>query len=103
MATTGENVTIDISATTALFAAAIEGVGRSITELVKPLIAAFEEVGRAISGMFVRLQPLARMLVIAKYGADNETGGGVWQSNMCATWLHDSCQAHGFCDCGCHR
>lgn len=81
---------------------AFEQIGRLLTEIVKPIVAAFEEFGRQITQFWENLKPFAREMMIVKYGADNETQDGVWQSNMCATWLHDDCRAHVYCDCKCH-
>lgn len=37
-----------------------------------------------------------------KCGAGNRTGDGLWQSDMCAAWVHESCQMYDSCDCRCH-
>jgi cobalamin-dependent methionine synthase I len=38
------------------------------------------------------------------HGRGNEDETGLWQSDMCAGWLHDSCPtpARRWCDCTCH-
>lgn len=79
----------------------------SMADKAKPVM---EAMGRAIRklGDVIELAAIqwtgfARTLTIYRYGSGNETQAGEWQSDMCASWLHDSCRGGAFCVCRCHR
>lgn len=65
---------------------------RDINEIYKDAIASM--------GRFTRSHVQGDLR--ARYGPRNCTANGLWQSDMCAGWLHDSCPATGVCDCTCH-
>jgi len=75
-----------------------ETMGRTIGERVLPVVRDF---GRALARMFE--QPESALLrAQSRHGARNRTGDGLWQSDACGGWLHDSCPLPGSCDCTCH-
>jgi hypothetical protein len=43
-----------------------------------------------------------RLVAMAKHGPRNVAGDGTWITDLCASWLHESCSAREHCDCVCH-
>lgn len=77
---------------TTAFLAAMARVGQQFQRMA-------EEVSRA-AAKFLGLN--ASIDVRCLVGARNFTGDDLWQSDMCASWLHDSCPLTEACDCTCH-
>lgn len=73
---------------------------------VRPMIYAFKEMAAravdtiaALGGLLGWPEPPQRRR--RKLGAGNGAPA-VWQSDLCAAWLHDDCGARGLCTCRCH-
>lgn len=80
----------------------IEALGRAIKrvgEVLAPVVKAFVEsiacIGRALSPVVEAEEHMRR------FGPRNLTADGLWQTDACAGWLHDSCPSR-HCDCTCH-
>ena len=88
-------VTLTIQPDVARFTAAMASVQKAIIEAGRKVAAFIDSVARA-------LWPVAEKDAhIRRYGPRNVTGDGLWQSDLCAGWLHDSCPS-SHCDCNCH-
>lgn len=62
-------------------------------ESARRMIAAFQTTTRAVD---------PRGFAIGRHGPRNVTCGGLWQSDVCAGWVHDACPAPRYCACTCH-
>lgn len=89
--------------------------GERVRDVFVKAFEPFAEVFATAAKSFMKLLgPLERMnedeRLMKLHGSGNltETGGyedlGLWQSDMCASWLHDSCppEISHQCDCACH-
>lgn len=73
------------------------------TELANAIGEILEVFGTNLLRMFAAFEPVNhREHVIAAYGRRNEAGDGMWLSDLCAAWVHESCPAGEYCDCRCH-
>jgi hypothetical protein len=66
---------------------------RALAESARQASVAFREMSLNVQ----RLNPKHR------HGLGNQTADGVWQTDLCASWLHDSCRMPNLCHCRCHR
>jgi hypothetical protein len=88
----------------------IEVLAQRAAESRARMAAAFAAVaatGRQASSHLSELRLAVRRLTQVVLGPRHGLGNfdpldGTWQSDSCATWLHDFCPAASACDCTCH-
>lgn len=98
-------VTVTVNPDVAQILEAFTEVGQILRKFFDDVCKALEQVWNEVSRQFriIAASPVVgRALAIQRFGPDNVTADGQWISTMCATWLHNSCKAGVFCDCGCH-
>lgn len=87
-----------------------------MTSLGKQFTNAWQAIADALTpaieralGAFKLLWPYAQMLrdsqLMDEFGRNNDDEDGMWQSDMCAVWLHGECSSKvsHLCKCRCHK
>jgi hypothetical protein len=68
---------------------------------LRPMLRAFEAVGRALRSFSDSLTPEGRLATRRRNSGGAGDIWGLWQSSPCAGWLHDSCRDPAMTDCQC--
>lgn len=80
------------------FAAAMTEVGRQMQKIADAQARAMRRLWRAFAPLVRETQ---RQQHVRRFGSRNVDQDGAWITDLCASWLHESCpSAH--CDCRCH-
>ena len=78
---------------------------RHASEMMEQLSQMAQRAAESATRLREAFAPFLREMEIKRtHGHGNLDDQGLWQSDMCAGWLHDSCprEARSYCDCTCH-
>lgn len=88
----------DLQVTVAQIERTFVAYGQAVQKVATEIGRVFTKLADAVAGMFRAVEPATD---VARFGPRNATGDGLWQTDMCASWLHGSCPSR-WCDCTCH-